>query len=233
MTAQKNRRHHPVLWTVKLILKLFYHRHAVIGSQLVEPALPAVFICNHLNSYAPIILSLYFPFPFSPWVHSYIMDRSACPAFLEKDFAVKSLKLRPPLSRWTAAALTPLVIHLMHSLDAIPVYKNSMKIRDTFNRSIDVLCRGDNIIIFPEDPNQKFTEFLNEFQTGFVHLAWQYHKTTGQQLRFYPVYVSQKTRTITIGRTIEYMPESGFHKERAHIAAYLRDTINDIAKIAG
>ena len=223
------RNKHPLLKLLKMILRLFYPRHAIAGMENVLPDLPAAYICNHLETYSPIVLSLYFPFPYRPWVHASVMTRELCRDYLEKDFTRKTLKLHPPFSRWLAAILAPLCIGLMRSIDAIPVYRGQMKVRDTFAISVQALKQGNNLLIFPEKQSLRTSETVSEFHTGFISLARYYLQATGKTLRFYPVHISSKEKIITIGKAIEYIPAKNFYSEKARITAELQKAINEIA----
>lgn len=215
------------------ILKLIYRRPAVNGLDHVVQTEPAVFISNHLDTYGPVILELYFPLPFRPWVHANLVSPELCREHLDMNFSRKILKLKPPLSSWLAATIAPICIGIMKAVDAIPVYRGQMKVRDTLNISVDSLIKGENIVIFPENPTQKYSEFLDDFHRGFVHLARQYSKKSGKQLRFYPVYVNKVARMIEIGQSVIFDSTKNFHLERDHIVHYLRDSINEIAKKIG
>jgi 1-acyl-sn-glycerol-3-phosphate acyltransferase len=222
-------KHHFILKLIKWILKLFYPRHTIIGADQVHQDTSVVFVCNHLDTYTPIILSLYFPFPFRPWVHANMMTPDLCRDYLEVDFVRKTLKQRPPFSRILAAIMAPFCIKALKAVGSIPVFRGQMRIRDTINLSVEALVQGTNLVILPESQTRKFSDFLNDFHTGFVHLARQYHKASGNYLHFYPVFVSRTQRTITIGEPIVYSPGLDFHLERERIIVYLRNTINEMA----
>ncbi len=229
MAMKKIQSRHLFLKLIRPMLKCFYKKHAVIGAQHILPGSPAVFVCNHLETYAPIVLALYFPYPFRPWVHASVMFKESCQDFLEMDFTRKTLKLRPPFSKWLAGLLAPICIRVMREVDAIPVFRGKMKIRETLSLSVETLQQGINLVIFPENPTKEFSEFLNDFHTGFVHLARQYQLKTGNFLRFYPVFVNHEKKAIIIGKGIAYTTANQFHAERKEIVAYLRNSINEIA----
>ena len=218
----------PFIWILKAILRLFYPRHPVMGHEKVCPDSPSVFICNHLDAYGPIVLMLDLPFTFRPWVHAHVMTPELCRAYLEKDFARRVLHLRPPLSRWTAALIAPLCIRLMRAIRAIPVYRGQMRIRQTFNISLAALRCGENLLIFPENPDRPFTADMHDFLSGFVGLARQYHLQTGRILPFYPVRVNRR-KNLQIGQPVSVAVDRNFHQERQRVAAALRDAIAAMA----
>jgi 1-acyl-sn-glycerol-3-phosphate acyltransferase len=227
MSTQQKR--HPVIKFLKLVLRLFYHRHAVQGADLVAAGQPAVFICNHALSYGPIVISLDLPFRFRPWVLANVVSPALCRDYLEADFVQKELKLRRPWSLWLAGLLAPLCIRLMKSIGAIPVYKGDIRVRETMNASVRALKDGWNLVIFPESPTKPFSPYMHDFQTGFAYLAKHYYYATGKLLRFHPVLVDAKKRTITIGQAMTQAIVPNARTDWKQLAIKLRDALNDMA----
>jgi 1-acyl-sn-glycerol-3-phosphate acyltransferase len=228
-TSKNDRKKHPAFNLLKLAARLFYPRHTVLGLENLQKDSPAVFICNHAESYAPIVMELYFPFKFRPWVIYQNFTRELCRDYIETDFISKELKLKRPLSRWLASAVASPCVWVMEAVQAIPVYKGNMRIRETFELSMEAIRQGDNIVIFPENPEKKFSESVYDFYNGFVQLARLYYKEAGKTLYFYPVFIGSGKRTITIGKPVGFSPENSFSKEKEYIRVYLRDSINDIS----
>jgi 1-acyl-sn-glycerol-3-phosphate acyltransferase len=220
---------HPFLKILQAVLKLFYRRHAILGADHVRADEPAVFICNHLKSYAPIVVTLYLPFRFRPWVQADVASPELCRDYLEDDFVKKELHLKPPFSRWAASAIAPLCLRLMKSIRAIPVYYGKMKIRETFQSSVDALRKGWNLVIFPESKTKGYSSHVNDFQTGFTWLAVRYFKETGHHINFYPVFVNSAIREIFIGQAIRLADESHPVLTRKDLAVYIRDAVNQMA----
>lgn len=212
------------------ILRLFYPRHAVPGLERVDRSRPAVFVCNHAETYGPIVMTLRFPLPFRPWVHGSLASRERCLEHLEMDFTRRLLRLRPPASRWLAALITPVCMGLMRQIGAIPVFRGEMAIRDTFRMSLDTLRAGHSLVIFPEARERPHSEQLRDFRIGFAHLAWLYGGETGQALRFHPVWIDRKARQIVIGSALEMDPaERNPRLARERLARALRDAVQGIA----
>jgi 1-acyl-sn-glycerol-3-phosphate acyltransferase len=220
---------HPVLQVLQAVLKLFYPRHTVRGLEQVSQDQPVVFICNHLKSYAPIVLSLYLPYRFRPWVQADVVSLDLCREYLEDDFVKKELHLRPPWSRWLASAIAPICVRLMKAIGAIPVFKGQIRIRTTFQISIEALRQGWDLVIFPESKTQLYSRYINDFQTGFAHLAWQYNLETGQNLCFHPVFVNSESREIIIGPSVSLIDSTRTSANRRVIARQLRNAVNEMA----
>lgn len=158
------------------------------------------------------------------------MTPELCRDYLEMDFTGKVLRLRPPFSKWAAAAIAPACIHVMRAIDAIPVYRSQMKVRDTIVISQNALLEGKNLVIFPENRSKKFSENINDFHTGFVNLGRNYWRESGKRLFFYPVCIDRNERRIEIGKGISLSPDADFREEKAQVLEYLRNTIDEFSR---
>lgn len=220
---------HIVFNILKNLARLFIPKHNIIGIENVLAGTPGVFICNHVESYAPIVMELFFPLKFRPWVIYNNFYFKLCADYLEKDFISTELKLRRPFSRWLSYIIAPFCIQAMRSVEGIPVFRGKIIISETFDLSVAAIEKGYNIVIFPENKTKNYSENINDFDSGFVHLAKLYGTKTGKTLPFYPVFVDKAGKSITIGKSIEFPSISDFNKNRSWILAYLRDTINELA----
>jgi 1-acyl-sn-glycerol-3-phosphate acyltransferase len=204
------------------------------GLENVKRGQPAVFISNHLRSYAPIVLAISLPLPFRPWVHAHVVSPELCRDYLEIDFVRGELRLRPPWSRMLAALIAPLCVALMRAISAIPVYKGTRRIRETFRISLETLQQGENILIFPESKIHSFSEQIHDFQTGFAELDRLYRQHTGQPLRFHPVFVDSLRREIRIGQAISLDNLAGSPvNQRKELARRLRDAVDELSRQNG
>lgn len=215
------------------ILRPFY-RHTIINRNHIETdeRNPLVFLGNHAEIYGPISCALYFPVPVRFWTISMMMgDRKEVRDYLyENTFRHKTFL--PVFVRKALARLFGfLSSEVMGQLESIPVYRNSpVKLRQTIRQSIDALESGDNLMIFPENPDGKYQKGgIGEISPGFLMLAEAYWKKTGKRLRMMPVYANRENKTISFGRTITYDPERGFAKEQVRIVAETRAQILEMA----
>lgn len=229
MRRPYSKRTHYLFNFFKAIVRLVFPKHKIAGMEHVTE-FPAVFLCNHAGPYAPVAMELYFPVPFRPWVIYKIMTPKLCGTYLEADFTKKELRLRPPFSKWVAALIEPFCRRIMDSAEAIPVYKGSRDIRQTFDLSLDAMLHGDNLLIFPENPEKKYSESFDEFHTGFLHLSKLYYKAAGRPLAFYPTFVSKKKKTITIGRPIQVGGAKGFGGSKESLRLYFQKAMEEIAR---
>lgn len=223
------KRRHPILNIIKKFGRLVFPTHTVISAENIDINSPAVYICNHSGAYGPVVMELFFPSNFRPWVIYNVTEKSLCKGHIANEFLKKEVKIKEPFNKWIASIIAPLCIRIMKSVEAIPVYKGKTKIFKTFSMSLESLMQGYDIVIFPENENIKFSKYISSFHNGFVHLARQYYREIGEKLNFYPVYANMKTKTITIGKPVTYSAKADFNSEKEYIANYLRNSIHEIA----
>lgn len=200
----------------------------VIGAENVkEDDVPIIFVCNHLVVYGPIITNLHLPFYFRSWIIS---------GMLNKDIIAKQLVggvnsvlkwipkfIRDKLPR----ILAPFILYVLTSLDPIPVFRGNMReVLSTLRLTVDAMEYGDNILLFPENPNNNEDghyklDGVSPFFQGFANIGSDYYKRTGGCTVFYPVYVDKTEKTITIGEGITFDPNNKRNIEKQRIVDYL------------
>lgn len=215
----------------KASIRAMFPKHRVVGAQNVESKEAAIFVCNHQKAYGPIAMTLYLPFFFRPWVVYAITDVEACRKFIMNGIT-NWIKLPKPIVRLAANVLAPVLVWVMKSVEAIPVYREESrkKIFETFYQSMEVLKKGISIVMFPERETTDYTENIKQFRTGFAHIGRRFYDITGIKLNFYPVFGNRKKRTITIGKPIIYDPSNHYAVESERIAVSLMDAMDTLSR---
>ena len=219
------------------IARLFYY-HKILEKENVpnDDDVAMVFVCNHGEIYGPVVSNLYVPFSFRPWSIGNMMDKDL---FVQStvqgtfsDIRWLSEKNRRRLAEFCA----PLMLWVMRSIDAIPVYYNSPRqLMNSFKESIKAMEAGDNILLFPENsafsPTKRYERDggVSEFFTGFVMLGQLYYKQTGKRAYFVPIYANRLEHTVTFGVHTRYNPEVSANEEKERICTYLREEMLRIA----
>ena len=189
---------------------------------------PLIFVSNHIGSYGPLSIISCLPLKLYPWVAHEVTELQKVARRLQEDFTELELKLRPPLSVWLARFLGRICVFIMRDLQAIPVYAESRRIRDTLERSLELLLKGRNILVFPENKERPLNEVLGEFSTGFLALARLYYRKTRKAISFLPVAVNQRVKGIQIGRPIRFRTGRPFHEEKRRLKQELEQTITSM-----
>jgi len=154
------------------------------------------------------------------------VTKKYCREHIEKDFILKELKLRSPLSKILSLMIEQICLPLMNYLKVIPVFRRKNQIRKTVRLSLEYLEQGKILLIFPEKNEQEnCDEQINPFYSGFINLARSYYRLKKRSLKFYPVAVHKSQRFIKIGNPTSADPEKHFKYEKQRILDYLHKQI--------
>ena len=218
--------------TVRILCKLF--QRLILRLRLrgwgnafrhLACAEPLICVSNHLGSYGPLSIISSLPLKVHPWVAHEVMELRKVASRLQREFTELELKLRPPLSVWLARLIGRICVFIMRDLRAIPVYASSRRIRDTLQRSLELLLKGKHILIFPENKDHPINEVLGDFSTGFLAMARLYYEKTRKTIRFLPVAVNQKVKGLRIGNPIRFDADLPFQQEKRRLKRELERSI--------
>lgn len=199
---------------IRVLLKPVMY-HSVVGREHVGD-LPGIFVFNHREVYGPIAAVVFLPYEMRPWILDKMIDKAQINAHMY-DGTFSRIRWLPEFMRKALTKmLSPLVVWALSSFDPIPVYRGTGRaVLKTFEMSIECLQSGDSILLFPENPQERYTdsEQISEFYRGFANLGRFYYRKTKECVTFYPVYASRKGRQLRIGEGVVYMPSNGRQEE--------------------
>ncbi len=188
--------------------------HSVTGKENVS-ALPGVFVFNHGEVYGPIAAVVFLPYDIRPWILNKMIDKNEITEHMYEGTFGRIKWLPVFLRKFIVNALSPVVVWALRSFDPIPVYRGAgRELIKTFTLSIECLNSGDSILLFPENPEEQYGGKVSEFYSGFAGLGRMYHRKTGKDLTFYPVYASRRGRELRIGEGVKYDPKGSSEKTR-------------------
>ena len=194
---------------------------------------PLVFLCNHGEFYGPMACKMYIPVPIRAWAISSMMnDKKSVAQYIYENTTSRQKGMPEIEKRILARMAAWLSVNVMGQLECIPVYRDSpMKLRETFRLSMEAMEAGDNLLIFPENPENKYPrEGIGELSPGFVMLADIYWKKKGKRLRMLPMYADKKRRRVCFGHVIEYDPERNLKDETDRIVLEATKQIRGMAE---
>lgn len=190
---------------------------------------PAVFVSNHLGAVGPVAVIASLPVRVYPWVVSEMVDGSKAAAYLREDFVEPQLHLAPPLSLWVAKGIAKISLRLLAAAGCVPVWKGE-QIQGTFEQSVELLCVGKSLLIFPEDPSREVDPRykMTPFQKGFARLGELYYERTHRALRFYPMAVHLASFRVKVGKPIAYNSSNPTANERLRLKNVLEASIREM-----
>lgn len=239
-TVVIKRHHYPIgIRLVRALLRPFY-RHKLQGTENIvqDDNNPIVFLCNHGEVYGPVVCIMYIPVPIRPWTISEMsIDPEEVSEYLYR-YTIGPIRWLPEkVKRWITHIIGPVSVWAMEQVECVPVFRNKpSKLMQTFRLSVEAMEAGDNLLIFPENPNAiedgKGYELggLGPLFSGFAMLAQIYYNRTGKCCRFLPMYAHKKQRTMTFAPPITYDPNNDPMAERDRIVQYADSQMRRIAE---
>lgn len=212
---------------IKMLVRLFYGTMKIEGIENL-PKDNAIIVGNHTQLNGPICGELFMPDNCYIWCAGQMMELKEVPEYAFTDFWLQKPKWTHPFYRLLSYIIAPISVCIFNNARTIAVHRD-MRIMSTFKESIKMLKNSCNILIFPEK-DEKHNNILYTFQENFVDVAKLYHKKTGVELTFVPMYIAPKLKTMYIGKGICYNSENRNEEERKRICTYLSDEITNIAR---
>lgn len=201
---------------IKAAIRIIYPHH-IKGRENIQlnDENPLVFLCNHGDIYGPLVCAAHFPVPMRPWVISQVCtDVDEFQEYFYK-YTLSKTHLPESWKKPIAHTLGKLSLWCMRQLEVIPVYRDKpTELIKTFRQSVEAMQTGDNLLIFPENPNAIEQDHgyehdgLGPLFEGFTLLASIYYKRTHKACRFMPMYAHKGTRTLCFGHEVVYNPEA-------------------------
>lgn len=217
----------PLFKVIKWLIWLLYPKMNVEGYDNL-PDEPVIIVGNHTQMNGPIACELYFPGNRYTWCAGQMMKVKDVPAYAFKDFWSQKPAYTHPLYKLLSYIIAPLAAFIFTNANTIAVYRDS-RILSTFRTTLKKLEEGAQIVIFPEH-DVKYNNIVYEFQDKFIDVAKLYHKKTGKELAFVPLYIAPKLKKMYLGKPIRFSSETPIEEERKKICDYLMKEITDMAR---
>ncbi len=218
---------------ISLIRPLYYHKLVGIDNVKSYEDGTIIFICNHGELYGPVVANVYVPFSFRPWMISELYDKESFIEYTYTNTFSKQKwipkKLQMPFTKF----LAPIMIWISNSIECIPVYRNKPEeLIKTFRESVNAMESGDNLLIFPENPeldgdDGKYKlKGTSKFYSGFALMGQALYTKTHKKAQFIPVYANKELRVISFGKAVEFNPDNKQAEEKLRIVTELENQMN-------
>ena len=114
----------------------------------------------------------------------------------------------------------------MRSIGPIPVYRGSVKIKETFRSTISALQAGDSVLIFPDVDYTDSTDGIGSVYDGFLLIDRFWSRVSREPLDFVPLRLDTAARRITAGKAVRFDRSADRKSEMVRVREALREEIN-------
>ena len=208
------------------IVRIYLGRHQVYHRENIRT--PAIYVSRHQNMHGPVHTMAFLPAPVHIWSMHMFLDPEACKEhFLEFTFTKRYGWSQRRASLIASLVSYPVSVGLK-SMGAIPVFRGHREILKTFDLSLDVLLRGENLVVFPDILYDDTSDQAGELYSGYLHLARSYYKKSGKSLPIIPLYCTQHSRKLILGDPIIFSGEVPFRAEKERVARAIHQSLDDL-----
>lgn len=203
-----------------------------IGLENIRHSGPAIYVANHLGSVGPVEIILSLPVRLYPWAIAEMTDVRRAPPYLYNDFIHPVWRLSGRLGMVVSAIISRLAVGLINGLECIPVDRSQERYVEPFRRSLPLLHEGKSLLIFPENPDEPIDPVtqMRPFMGGFVLLCFLYQRLTNKRLPIYPVAVSARHRTISVGESVFLEPQGNPRHDIRRACNQIQEEVSKLYK---
>ena len=179
----------------------------VVGRWSVQappPEGPTVFVCSHGDMAGPLATQCWLPFPTRPWVLHVFLSREECRRQYRDYTFTQRFGLPRPAAALLAWAVSGYASALVRSVGAIPVYRGSARLKETFRRTVEALQAGDPVIVFPDVDYTDRSGDMGEIYDGFLLIDRFWQRVSDTPLDFVPLRLDRTARRIAAGEAVRF-----------------------------
>ena len=190
------------IWRVfKFIFHPFFYVKNVefLGEQFPEKC---IILANHNNKKGPMVYEFSLPIRHVTWgAHQMLGSYKMRFKYLRDVLYVQKNGVKKWKATLKAGFEAIFSIYTYRGMKVLPTFPDA-RFRKTLHYSTQCLDAGFAISLFPEDSNQGYFDEMQHFFSGFVMLAEQYYKKTGEDVPVFPMYYGRKKKKIVVGKPL-------------------------------
>ena len=214
----------------KRFLKIKYKKAQFIylGDKPTERSL---ILSNHVSTVPPLTLEIYADYPVRFWgAHEMNFGLKMMYKYQSEVYFHQKRGMNLHLARFICLLASPLTNLFYKGLNLISTYPDA-RLRQTLDESLTAIKdNGENIVIFPEDSSEGYSDELKGFHAGFVLLA-EKCLHNGIDVPIYACYYKKKERQYIFDAPIKYSQLKAQFGDRSAIAEYLCMRCNALGKM--
>lgn len=215
---------------LKQFLKINYKRPQFIylGE---KPTERAIILSNHVSTVPPMMLEIYADYPIRFWgTHEMNSGLKKMYKYQSEVYYHQKRGFNLHLSRLLCLLASPLTNMFYKGLNLISTYQDA-RLRTTLDQSLTAIKdNGENIVIFPEDSSDGYSDELKGFHAGFVMLAEKCLQN-GIDVPIYACYYKKNERQYIFDAPVQYSQLKAQFGDRKAIAEYMCMRCNTVGKM--
>ena len=216
------------IWRIfKFILRPFYRVKNVefLGEKFPQKC---IIVSNHQNKRGPMVYEHSLPVRHATW-GAYQMLGSYKMRFhyLRDVLYIQKNGLKKGKATFKAMIEALFSLWTYRGMKILPSFPDA-RFRSTLRYSMECLDNGLAVSMYPEDSNKGYFDEMTHFFSGFVMLAEQYYKKTGEDVPIFPAYYGVKKKKIVVGKPlyVQDFIKQGLNREE--IAEKFRLEVNQL-----
>jgi len=116
---------------------------------------------------------------------------------------------------------------LYKTAGVIPVYYDN-RLKETMRQSIACLDENVSVLIFPENAENGYQDFMSEdFYKGYITLSKIYKKHSGREVPVYTLYHSKADNVVVVGKP-HYVSEIAAKHGKENVNRFFRNYMNEL-----
>ncbi len=207
------------------IFKLFFKAKHVefLGEKFPDKC---IIVSNHANKRGPMVYELNLPVFHASWgAYQMLGNYKSRFKYLRNVLYIQKNGFGKFKATFKALYEAVFSIFVYRGMKILPAYPDA-RLRKTLKYSMAMLDAGNAVAVYPEDSNQGYFDELTHFFPGFVMLAEQYYKKTGEDVPVFPVYYGIKENKIVVGKPLYVQDFARQGLSREQIADEFRKEVN-------
>lgn len=196
-----------------------------------KPTERAIILSNHVSTVPPLTLEIYADYPVRFW-GTYEMNSGLKKMYKYQSAVYFHVKrgMNLHLARFICLFASPLTNLFYKGLNLISTYPDA-RLRKTLDESLTAIKdNGENVVIFPEDSSDGYSDELKGFHAGFALLADRCLQN-GIDVPIYACYYKKKERQYIFDEPMKYSELKSQFGDRNAIAEYLCERCNMMGKL--
>lgn len=224
------RKKQPLYKLFKIIMRPFVKKPKIINkNETIENK--SIILCTHCGKWGPLSLSFHFPAKYACWgAHEMLESYKERRAYLIDVLYTQKLGHKKTWFLKFKASFEAIFNKIFYKgMKVIPSYQDFHFIQ-TIKDSIETIGNDLPVLIFPEDSNEGYFEYLKSTFPGFIYLSERYLKKKGVDLPIYTCYFHYDKKILIIDKPVylEDLKKEGMDKDQ--ICEYFTNKINNLYK---